>query len=131
MPNRKAHIAAAATVTGIADLAWQLNRIYSSPEPPQTVWEALGRINVPELFLATFVGGAVGLLPDILEPATSPNHRKFCHSVVTGGAIALGAFGEHTKTWTEENQFMTSTCALGYLSHLYLDCLTPKGLPLI
>ena len=41
------------------------------------------------------IGGWVGgVLPDILEPATSPNHRRVAHSAAAGGALALVRIAE-------------------------------------
>jgi hypothetical protein len=44
-------------------------------------------------------GGATAMscLPDILEPATSPNHRKFFHSVVFAAAVGAGIY--RTYQW--------------------------------
>lgn len=74
-------------------------------------------------------------LPDILEPATSPNHRQFFHSVAFAGLLCL-AFRELGK-WQPESAGDDFLKALGqvaipaYLIHLFLDSLTAKSLPLI
>lgn len=50
------------------------------------------RANVVVETLAGVLGGWHGaMLPDILEPATSPNHRKIAHSVLTAVGGVLGA----------------------------------------
>ena len=74
-------------------------------------------------------------LPDMLEPASSPNHRQFFHSVVFAGLLCL-AFHELGK-WQPESTGGEVLKALGqvaipaYLIHLFLDSLTAKSLPLI
>lgn len=45
----------------------------------------------PHHAAAGWIGGhCLGTLPDILEPATSPNHRQFFHSLVFAGILAYG-----------------------------------------
>lgn len=74
-------------------------------------------------------------LPDMLEPATSPNHRQFFHSFAFAGLLCL-AFHELGK-WQPESAGGEVLKALGqvaipaYLIHLFLDSLTAKSLPLI
>lgn len=74
-------------------------------------------------------------LPDILEPATSPNHRQFFHSLAFAGLLCL-AFRE-LGNWQPESAGGEFLKALGqvaipaYLIHLFLDSLTAKSLPLI
>ncbi len=48
--------------------------------------------------LAGALGGWHGaMLPDILEPATSPNHRKVAHSVLTALGLTLGSANHHHR----------------------------------
>lgn len=42
--------------------------------------------------IASATGWACGTLPDVLEPATSPNHRQFLHSVLFAGLLIYGVF---------------------------------------
>jgi LexA-binding, inner membrane-associated putative hydrolase len=78
--------------------------------------------------------GAVGVLaaslPDILEPANSPRHRKFLHSLVLGGLILFGIFGKPSRRLREDLRELIVLAGLGYLSHLALDIVTPAGLPI-
>lgn len=67
MANRKQHVVLGFTV-GVGGYA-----LHSYAEE--------GRTTLPELFGAGLSGVAGALLPDIIEPATSPNHRSFFHSV--------------------------------------------------
>lgn len=67
MANRKQHavLGAAAGVTGYA--------LYS--------WIKQEEMSLPELIGFALSGTVGAFLPDIVEPATNPNHRSFFHSV--------------------------------------------------
>jgi membrane-bound metal-dependent hydrolase YbcI (DUF457 family) len=74
-------------------------------------------------------------LPDILEPATSPNHRKFFHSLLFAGMLARAL--HEVRSWkpqTDTEKFWRQLILLAgsaYLIHLVLDFTTHKSLPLI
>jgi len=77
-------------------------------------------------------GALGGMLPDILEPATNPCHRKFFHSftfgiVVTGSAVGVAV----QKNIDLDLKEAVGLLAAGYLSHLVMDAGTPAGLPAI
>src|SRR5262245_47631099 len=71
MANRKQHDILGATV-GVGGYA-----IYSCMKKKILTW--------PDLLGAGLAGVAGAFLPDIIEPATSPNHRSFFHSVTFMG----------------------------------------------
>lgn len=83
--------------------------------------------------------GAIGALctnlPDWLEPATSPNHRKFFHSIV----FATGVVVAFKKAWYWEPETGLERCLrvvvlagmAGYLTHLALDATTKRSLPIL
>jgi inner membrane protein len=77
----------------------------------------------------------LGTLPDILEPATSPNHRQFFHSLAFAGIVGYGLYRLHK--WEAENEWhqVLKTVAMiaggAYLVHLVMDAGTAKSLPLI
>jgi inner membrane protein len=83
--------------------------------------------------------GALGAwctnLPDILEPPTSPNHRKVFHSVAC--AIAVGLCMKKAWGWKPDDdlqrlaRFVVLVAGAGYLAHLALDASTQRSLPLI
>ncbi len=80
---------------------------------------------------AVLLGGMIGRLPDILEPATSSYHRKFYHSIAL-----LIAFSFKDKAYNKlelnENQRACLDIAIGsYSSHLVVDSIGKRGLPLI
>lgn len=74
-------------------------------------------------------------LPDILEPATSPNHRGVFHSLAF--AALLGSCLYRLNQWQTETELESLLRGLGmiavsaYLIHLALDFTTAKSLPLI
>jgi len=70
-------------------------------------------------------------LPDILEPATSPNHRNFFHSVAAGTAIGVGMYKANRSNLPESNKELINLPGACYLSHLVLDSETEFGLPLV
>ena len=78
---------------------------------------------------AAFSGMVLALLPDIIESAAhNPNHRQFFHSTV----ILLSTFLVYNKIGRDESEKLLANVGLaGYASHLILDALTPRSLPLI
>lgn len=92
--------------------------------------------NTPtDVLLATTVGAMSGKFPDMLEPATSPHHRQFFHSMVTFAAVGYGT--KRIYDWQPEPQaqkllrLLLLAAGVGYLSHLILDSMTPMSLPMI
>jgi membrane-bound metal-dependent hydrolase YbcI (DUF457 family) len=73
-------------------------------------------------------------LPDLLEPATTPNHRQFFHSLAFASLLGIGLNKLHK--WQPEEAADKFWKALGmvaissYLIHLALDATTAKSLPL-
>ena len=78
------------------------------------------------------VGAGVATLPDVLEPANSPNHRSSAHSLTTAGMISCAA----KETWdrndsSAEQKAAAASLAAAYLSHLLVDSGTRKGIPIL
>lgn len=84
-----------------------------------------------EFFVCTVAGDAAALLPDILEPADSPNHRKFFHSIAAAGLVVYAISGRHTDGYSASARKILTVLGMGYLSHLALDCTTPRAIDLI
>ncbi len=114
---------------------------------------------VIEVAFAGLGGWIGGVTPDLLEPASDPNHRAFFHSLTAGGGIAAVASADWLKSIraradecaarasaapegsdlrrSEELKCLALHCAAGlligflagYASHLVLDAVTPRGLP--
>lgn len=89
--------------------------------------------------ITPFVGGTAAALltnlPDLLEPATSPNHRGPFHSLAF--AALLGKSLHQLSRWqpqTESERFWRGAGMVAisaYLIHLVLDFTTAKSLPVI
>lgn len=76
-----------------------------------------------------------GTLPDIIEPATSPNHRQFFHSYAFLGLLGTGMYKaykwETENEWQKLTRFSLLVTGGAYATHLLMDSSTPKGLPVI
>jgi membrane-bound metal-dependent hydrolase YbcI (DUF457 family) len=74
-------------------------------------------------------------LPDILEPALHPNHRRFFHSITLALAIGYGmrrAYKWKTShAWERFARVVLLVGGAAYLAHLARDAFTAKSLPLI
>lgn len=86
--------------------------------------------------LAIGVGIAFGKLPDILEPSLkNPRHRQFCHSVIVLGLIGYAVKKAYEWQPNDKIESLTRNLAIcagvGYLSHLVLDAMTSRSLPLL
>ncbi|MHC4678197.1 MAG: hypothetical protein ACYTEK_05810, partial [Planctomycetota bacterium] len=77
------------------------------------------------------LGLAFATLPDWIEPATNPNHRKFFHSLASAGLVSYGMFGKHTHKMDVNLLDCVRPIGFTYLSHLAADATTRKSLPLI
>ncbi|HSH28996.1 MAG TPA: metal-dependent hydrolase [Thiohalobacter sp.] len=82
------------------------------------------------------IGAFLGKLPDMIEPALgNPNHRQFFHSVVVLGLLAAGMRKVyHLDPQNEVEKILRGVLLIGgaaYLSHLALDALTSRSLPLV
>lgn len=85
--------------------------------------------------LAIALASLGGKLPDILEPAVHPHHRKFFHSIAVLASIGWGvkkAYQWDVGTPLEKLARLAIIFGgVGYLSHLVLDASTPMGIPII
>lgn len=84
-----------------------------------------------ELLLYSGLGFLLASLPDWLEPACNPNHRKFLHSLAMMGLVGYGAFGKHTNNMDEDCKKVIQAFAVSYISHLSVDATTKKSIPII
>jgi inner membrane protein len=87
---------------------------------------------------ALAMGTAAALLPslpDVLEPAIHPNHRRFFHSVTFAIAVGYGlhrAYNwEAQEPWEKLARVAALVAGAAYLAHLARDAFTAKSLPLI
>lgn len=87
--------------------------------------------NLGEICLAAVLGGTMGLLPDILEPAKNPHHRQIFHSLFVLSSFLLRDKFYTTFDLNDQQRAFCNIAVTGYLSHLFLDSFTPKSLPII
>jgi inner membrane protein len=86
-----------------------------------------------EPLVGGFAASLLTKLPDLLEPATTPNHRQFFHGIAFASLLGLGLYKLHQ--WQAEGASDKFWKALGmlalssYLIHLALDATTAKSLP--
>ena len=77
------------------------------------------------------LGAAGGVLPDKLEPPSTPRHRESFHSALFAAIIFLGLFflwqNDKIAQWVK---WSVTALAAGYIVHLLVDSFTPAGLPI-
>lgn len=89
-------------------------------------------INILEVLSSALIGAGSAILPDILEPASSPNHRSLFHSVAFSSLpITYLKQSQNPSEIRDPYRKIKRSFAIGYLSHLVLDGTTTKGLPLL
>lgn len=119
MPNAAAHKVGAAIAVGLVTAAGTYKQ--------GTAFEK----TVTASSLAYFLG----TLPDLLEPATNPNHRQFFHSLAFLGLVGTGMYKLYQ--WEPENEkdklirFGLLITGGAYIAHLLMDASMPKGLPVL
>lgn len=130
MPNKGTHIAQGAglgaLVLGVWDIIDQSAKVQRG-EQLAIDWGTVG-VNA---FVGSVVGGAFGVLPDVLEPATCFEHRKFFHSLTFAVAAAGGIHQLLKRIENPMVRRVVIAAAVGYGSHLGLDAETTQGLPAI
>jgi len=82
------------------------------------------------------IGALLGKLPDMIEPALgNPHHRQFFHSIAVFGLLATGMHKiYHWEPRDDFEKIIRGILLVGgaaYLSHLALDALTSRSLPLV
>lgn len=74
-------------------------------------------------------------LPDWIEPAVHPNHRKFFHSVTFAVFVCHAMHRtykwEPQEPWNKVARIALWVSGAAYLAHLARDAFTAKSLPLI
>ena len=92
------------------------------------------KFNLVEFSITTLAGiglGKIGgILPDVLEPAKNPHHRKFFHSHTMRTAL-VGTILANQGNMKRVSKSLVNAFGASYSSHLALDSKTPKGLPFI
>lgn len=117
MASRNTHI----VIGAIAGLA--VYGIYkSSKDKEWDFWEVCG---------AAALGGFVGALPDLLEPANNSYHRQFFHSITLLCGFLLKEKAYDKLQLKESQRALCNIAVTSYASHLLVDSLTPRSLPVL
>ena len=124
MASRRTHAAEGAFVGGFLGAAGGLIRARVEGRPV-TLWDLVGGTLV-----GAGAGAVAGVLPDILEPASHPNHRRVFHSL----ELAIGLAPVVMKVVANERYGVAVLAvgvpaAAGYWLHLARDSETSRGLP--
>ena len=118
MPNKDTH-AVDGAVAGL--LAYCFAKLSNGEQG--TLWGAL---------VAAGFATAVGQAPDILEPATHPNHRGVCHSIASLFGVSLVVMKViESSSLTPQAKTAILVASAAYAGHLLADASTSKGLPLL
>lgn len=89
------------------------------------------QFDLGKFLIHTAFGCIAASVPDLLEPATSPNHRNVFHSIAAVSLIIWLVYKVENSQIDPELNSMLSSAGLGYVSHLLADSTTPKGLPIL
>src|SRR5580704_4461899 len=130
MPGKKTHIKVAAAIGGLLAAAYNLSYQKTMMDSDPNYSFKWGQFLLSTCG-GSAIGAAAGMLPDILEPATSCHHRDFFHSFSFITAIGYGLFEADKKMISGEKKAILNLSGAGYLSHLLLDEATPMWLPII
>jgi hypothetical protein len=120
MPNFKEHVALSAVAS--AGTYFAMCRYYGR------------RPDLGELLVSEGVGILAGAAPDMLEPATNPNHRALGHSVAVGTVLtrfAVAKCSRENPDWQEFLKIAATVATVSYVVHLIADGFTAKGVPLL
>lgn len=103
------------------------------------VWALAGKKqdeqHIANSALAGLAAACLPTLPDILEPATSPRHRKFFHSLAFAALLGVGLKKlydwEPDSDWDSLLRLSGLLLGAAYLAHLARDAFTEASLPLV
>ena len=88
--------------------------------------------DIRDALISAIAGSFVASIPDVLEPALSPNHRGIFHSEETllSSVIVVNNI-LNNPNMAAKQKFALLTGIVAYCSHLLQDSITPAGLPSI
>ena len=121
MPNFKQHV-----VTGLA-VGATLNALTQWTDRRDDPGK---RFDWGEFFLCSSAAGLGATLPDFLEPADSPNHRGFFHSIALVVLIVCLLSNGWTGRFSTLLRRALFMFGAGYISHILLDATTPRSVAL-
>jgi membrane-bound metal-dependent hydrolase YbcI (DUF457 family) len=89
------------------------------------------QISIPELAVVGACSGFAGVLPDIIDPPTNPQHRQIGHSAIISAATLpkIWQWTQNNPNLTQEQKDLIRAMIFAFGSHLVLDSGTPAGLP--
>lgn len=120
MPNATAHRMTAALTIGAASFHAENKREGENTAAP---------------LAHAALAWCMGTLPDVIEPACHPNHRRFFHSFAFAVVIGYGMYKLYQWDAETDGQRLTKTVGLvaagAYLVHLVMDATTAKSLPVV
>lgn len=122
MPGFGAHFLIGAATGAAVNTVCQWGR---QNEQPDT------KFDFGELFVCSLAAGGGACLPDLLEPADSPFHRQFFHSVVAAALVAYAMSAKHAFRLGWAGRMLLWMVGLGYLSHIAADATTPRSIPFV
>jgi len=74
-------------------------------------------------------GAFTGILPDIIEPATTPNHRSAAHGILATTIVGFSVSQVVNNSTDPLARIILSAALWGYVSHVAADATTPAGIP--
>lgn len=93
------------------------------------------QVDTPLPLVGAALAAGLTNIPDWLEPATHPGHRKFFHSIAFAAVLGLGFKKLYdwnpNEDWEKALRFVGLVGVGAYLLHLALDATTPRSLPLV
>lgn len=122
MPGFSTHFIIGAATGAAVNTVCQWSRCNDQPA---------AKFDVGELIVCSLAAGGGACLPDFFEPANSPLHRQFFHSVAAAAIVAYAMSGKHTFRFGLVGRMLLLMVGLGYLSHLAADATTPRSIPFI
>lgn len=131
MANFKKHLEVGAIVGAISGIALFLWHYFRERKRNPSL-----RFNWSKFLQAILAGCSMGAImsvaADKIEPSTNPNHRGFFHSYTYWILSFVATY--HFCCGRNPNIILKNLAIIGftgYSSHLALDMLTPKSLPLL
>lgn len=120
MPDRRQHRRDGAVMGGLVGFFSALNK---------TQTPALADV-LTQVLVGIGIGAAGARLPDVLEPANTPDHRGCFHSAEIAMALTPIALRTYRDSqWKQAMLVFGAPAVAGYLVHLLADARTPAGLP--
>ena len=131
--RRKSHLIGALFFAVLGYFIWYfIRRAFFIPSNPSLIstLTSIFSMEVSLFFLMVFSSFFGGTLPDFLDPPFSSRHRFIAHSKVLLFILVTMCIISFVLLLTAPSPLLWFVYffLLGYISHLFLDSLTPAGL---